>query len=354
MAYSTGSGAYTDLMAAVLAHAIADGWTTNGGNWPISKGRIRGVDWDTFTADYTDYTNSAAVPHTARWIRIAIGSSHANATANLGDSAAHFPNMEYNIDQWHIFSDPASGNDYIHVVYQFSNGVDQKVFGHFSFGEVDRHGMTHGGVAYASGHPCRGFNPTNTSQRNSATDANAGNYARVQRIFTGRLGWSWSDYFVRNSTCYMISPTDPVFPDLPTWPQADILYDHARLLDTYGPTSTSFAPNDGDWRSQNAKMNAQVMYATSHPYSGGISLGPLPMLIANTTSQSSTLQFVTPGSFPNVRVCNLSSFLEGDEVTYGSDTWMLFPMLCKKPRSTLGEQYVVSSGEFGFAYKKVV
>jgi hypothetical protein len=78
------------------------------------------------------------------------------------------------------------------------------------------------------------------------------------------------------------------------------------------------------------------------------------MLIANTTSNSSTLRFINVGSFPNIRVCSLENLLEGDEITFASDTWAVFPVLCRKEKSTLGGQYQVTSGRYGFAYKKVV
>ena len=86
MAYSTGAGDYTALMSAVLVHAIGDGWTEVNGvgtGWPISKGQIRGVDWSTYTAVEVDLTNGGdGVTKTQRWIRLGIGTSGADATAN--------------------------------------------------------------------------------------------------------------------------------------------------------------------------------------------------------------------------------------------------------------------------------
>jgi hypothetical protein len=356
MSYATGSGDYNALMAAVLAFAVADGWVEAGGvgtGWPISKGNVRGVDWDTFTIANTDYTGGSGVAHTTRWIRIAVGSSPANATANLGNDAAHFPNMEYNIDAWHIFSDPSIG-DHVNVVVQFSNGIDAKVFGHFSFGELNKHGMTYGGLAYASAHPVRGFSPDVLSNRNNGNDAHSGIYARIYRAYTGRLGYSYTDYFTYNPTCFMVEPTNNPFPNLPIWPSADTLYNQARMMDVYGVGSSNAEPDTVNIGTQNAKFSVGVMEAISQPYSGGVSLGPLPMLIANTTSNSSTLRFINVGSFPNIRVCSLENLLEGDEITFASDTWAVFPVLCRKEKSTLGGQYQVTSGRYGFAYKKVV
>lgn len=64
MAYSTGSGDYVALMAAVLAHAVADGWVEAGGigtGWPISSGIVNGVDWDSVTDTETDFTGRKSV-----------------------------------------------------------------------------------------------------------------------------------------------------------------------------------------------------------------------------------------------------------------------------------------------------
>lgn len=353
MAYATGSGTYIDLMAAVLAFANLDGWTLTGGTWPISKGNVRGVDWDSYTAAANDHTNGGAAK-TIRYGRLAIGTSPADATANVtGGSAPVIPNMEYAIDQWFIFSDPSVGN-FIHVVFQFANGPDAQVYQHFSFGEIDKHGMGYTGIAYAATNPMRGFNVGNFVNSNSGYDHNAGAYARFHRIFTGRLGYSSSDYFVGpTSVLWIADPTISPFPVDGLWPLADGLYDHARLLDTYGHGSTSFNTNSTTNLGQNnCKMVNQALWHSSQPYSGGVTLAPLPFFVADRTGNSTLLKFMALGSFPAVRLCSMDTFLPGDEVTYGADTWKLFPMLCKKDRGILDN--TANSAQVGFAYKKVI
>lgn len=362
MAFSTGSGDYNALMAAVLAHAVADGWVEAGGigtGWPISKGNVRGVDWQTFTEGATDYTGGAGVPKTTRWIRLCVGSSPANATANAALGAgngAYWPNMEYTLDEWNIFSDPSIG-DHINVVYKFSNGVDANVYGHFSFGELNKHGMTYGSLAYASAHPCRGFAADVNGDENFARDWQGGNYPAFYRHFTGRIGFSYTNLLTYNNFCYMTGPVNPPFSALPVWPQPDILYDEGRLLDIYGFHSSSTEMHlisesfiDG----LNVKFAAGVLVKTSQPYSGGVSLAPLPVLIGNTTANSSTLRFINVGSAPNIRLCAMENVIDGQEITYAGDTWVVYPLLCRKANSTLGQQYQVTSGLFGFAYKKVI
>ena len=56
------------------------------------------------------------------------------------------------------------------------------------------------------------------------------------------------------------------------------------------------------------------------------------------------------GVFPNVRLCNVSKFTDGQEIAIGSDVWKVFPFL----RKGLGSAptYLQYSDMFGFAYKK--
>ena len=353
MAYTTGSGTYIELMAAVLAHANVDGWTLTGGDWPISKGNVKGVDWDTFTEAANDYTNGGAAK-TIRYLRVAIGTSGAGATANL-PQAAYIPNAEYAIDQWHIFSDPVNGN-FIHVVFQFSNGPDAQVFQHFSFGEIDKHGMSYTGIAYSTANPMRGFAVSTSTSPSSGNDCNAGAYARFHRIFTGRIGFRWSDDHIGpTSVLWLADPAISPFPVDGIWPLAGELQNGDWLLDTYGHSSSSFsvASTDNFASRQNMKMVNAAVWHTAQPYSGGVTLAPLPFFVADRKALSDTAtKFMALGSYPQVRLCAMDSFLPGDEVTFGADVWKLFPMLAKKDRGVLDN--TANSAQVGFAYKKVV
>lgn len=57
------------------------------------------------------------------------------------------------------------------------------------------------------------------------------------------------------------------------------------------------------------------------------------------------------GSFPNVRFCNVSKFVPAEEITIGSDTWKVFPMIRKGTHP--GGAAAPYSGNYGYAYKKV-
>ena len=360
MAYSTGSGDYNALMAAVLAHAIADGWTSTGGTWPISKGNVRGVNWSTTTTTSADFTALGGANRTNRIIRIGVGISPADATANAAldtGASARLPNMDRTFTNWWIFSDPGVGKpDYIHVVFQFSNGVNPDCFGHFSFGELDRHGMTHGGVAYAAASPMRGFAQALDINTYTAQDWNAGAYRRVLRHFTGRLATSYSTAYYLNNLSMILSAPSPFPGALAGFPAVDTVFDSTFMLDTLSPVSgsmlSSYGPSLRGASDADFSMSAWFGMCSPQPYSGAIALGPLPVIMLNGTSNAANAIHI--GSFPNVRFCSMEGYNPGDEVTFGSDTWTVFPMLRKAALSTFGGNNVVTSMTNGYAYKKVV
>lgn len=362
MAFATGSGDYIALMSAVLAFAIADGWSTTGGNWPISKGNVRGVDWSTVIASETDFTALGGGNRNNRIIRLATGTSPANATANAGldtIASARLPNMDRTFTNWWIFSDSGLGKpDHVHVVVRFSNGPNPDCFSHFSFGEVDRHGMTHGPISYAATSPLRAY-ALNLASGISAGDWNGGAYRRGLRPFTGQLDFSFTKSYYLNNLSFICS-TPSVFPTSPSgFPSIDTVFDSSRMMDTYGPASGSINFYDRiasrtvvGGNPKNFSLSAFFPMALPQPYSGAIGLGPLPIIVLNGTVNSSNGVLI--GSFPNVRICSMEGYNPGDEVTFGSDTWVLFPMLRKTPNSLVHSAGVVTSGSIGFAYKKVV
>lgn len=363
--YSTGSGTYSDLMAAILVHAIADGWTTTGGNWPISKGNIRGVAWTTTTRAVTDYTSGGGFPLTERIIRLAVGTSGADATSKAGADATSVQicGMNYTITDWHIFSDSGVGKpNYIHVFCRFSNGYDAEVYNHFSFGELDKGGMTYGSVAYAASHARRPYialpssSGTSTSQ---AQDYNCGQNANWSGHFSGSSkGYRQQNYNRQetvgvNNVVFIIHPTSSPVPASGGWVQPDTLGTYYDLLDV---TSASYGV-------VNNLTNATLMNGlacgivgvppliAAQPYSGGVSLAAIPFILMSGTLVTSPAMML--GVFPGVRVCSMQSFSPLDEVTYSTDTWKLAPLLKKTPFSDMQVGTIVSSGEFGYAYKKV-
>lgn len=359
MAYSTGSGDYIALMNAVLTHAIADGWTTTGGNWPISKGVVRGVNWSSYTVNDPDFTALGGANRAMRILRIAIGTSPANATANAAANAtsAQAFNFERTFSNWWIFSDPGVGKpDYIHVVAQFSNGVNADCFTHFSFGEIDKHGMTHTGVAYATGSPKRGYQASNSTgfTGNTSSDWNSGMYSRVRTGYTGNINqfFSPTNPFSVNQLVIIVDPTVSPLPS--GWPLADTIITGDliwNILCNDSGSESSIAPS-GRTGSNRMHWSTWPQFATPMPFSGAVSLGPLPIWLNRLFSSASQVMYL--GTIPGARACGMLNYVAANEVSFGADTWMIFPMLRQTAWAQMQVFNIVSSGQSGYAFKKVI
>lgn len=344
MTYSTGSGTYSDMMDAVLTHASTDGWTLTSADWPISKGNVRGIDWDTYTQTEDDMTEGlAGGSKTQRYIRLGLGTSGANATSRAASSVAQIPNMAYDITAWHIFSDP-SLCDYIHGVYQFSNGIHADCYGHFSFGELDKQGLTYGGLSYVSTRKSRGYAVT------AGNNTTAGDWNSVNRgggLFQGLYGKS------NDCSCdieFIVDATDAPAPNgVSGWPATDTIISGGTNM--WGHVNGCGDNQLDPKHAENVALNWSAWRGQSQIYSGAISLAPMMMFLINGTSVSSRMRYL--GNFPNVRMVRLNNIAPGAEITYNSETWKVFPALRSTDDSILGTSYKITSGRVGFAYKKV-
>lgn len=356
MAYSTGSGAYTDLMAAVLAHAIADGWTEIGGGgsgWPIASpsGRVRGVDWITTTAVQADYTlGGDGLNKTQRFIRLGIGTDGATATANAA-TGPQIPNMAYSITQWWIFSDISQG-EFIHVVYNFSNGVNADCYGHFSFGEIDKGGLTYGSIAYATSSDRRGY-AASLDGGVSAPDASLGGdwntINRTGNMWAGNYGevddgWSSFSFMTHSTTAPHLNGSGG-WPAWDTWHNSGNYFwaKNGRGFDSQIPNLTA---------DQDASYVNMAWFPPFNTQTGFVGLGPIFMVMINGTTSTARNMFV--GVAPNVRFCSVNGIAPGAELTIGSDTWVVFPVLRKTDWNELNVGRHITSGYTGYAYKKVV
>jgi hypothetical protein len=355
MSFATGSGDYVAFMNAILSFAVADGWVEDGGvgtGWPISSpgGRVRGVDWTTTTQNENDVTvGGAGGVIQSRYIRLAIGSSPADATANaVANLGSHFLNAHYTFSSWWLFSDPASGADYVHAVVKFSNGANPDVYSHMSFGEIQRFGMTHGGIAYAMCHNARGW----------ARNANSGNlseahnsYNRGHKLFSGQYGETDDSFSDLTHMCQAPLAANPAA----GYSAADAdRHNGEGVLDTtgLGTDSDNILGYDGQLGG-GYKFTTGVHNSIMPPFSGAISLMNCPFILINSTATGARGTYC--GDFPNVRMCGLgNTFLGEEEITYAGETWQIFPWLRNTANGILNDSAVVTSGRLGVAYKKVV
>lgn len=354
MSYSTGSGDYTALMAAVLAHAVADGWTESGGlgtGWPIetpTNGSF--FDWDSYTLSENDITvGGGGGTKTQRYIRLGLGTSGANATSDAASTNTVVPNMAYTFSEYHIFSDPTI-SDYITVVVKFSNGPNTDVYQNFSFGELDKGGLTYGCVAYATADSRRGY-ATLTDNGVSAKDWNG--FTNWNPGFTGDVGVT--AYGSRANLSYLVHSTSAPSPSgTAGWPAHDTVipdgsgvwaktHDMGAIV-----TGTNIITNTGN----HFNLTHWAWVATAPSQTGTITMMPLQFYLINSTGTAGALRYL--GVFPGIRKTNVNDVNPGDEVTYAGDTWKVFPMSRKTSWDSVSLSSIVTSGLAGYAIKKVV
>lgn len=345
MAYSTGSGSSSDMMAAVLSHAVGEGWIESGGigtGWPISKGNIRGIDFN--LVDFTENDNTPGLPGglvPKRDMRLGLGSTPAEATSLASTSSVRCPNFIYDVSQWYIFSD-ASVGDHIHVVFQFSNGVNLDCFGHFSFGEIDKGGMSYGSVAYATTKYSRAYAV-------SSAESDWNDLTKCGNMWSGSIGEADDG---SSQLAINVHSTDaPCENGVSGWPSWDVTHQGGDFV--WGKTGRQSSNYRGpDMIEGNPSIEFFAWAATPPSFLGSVTLMPIPFILINSSSFSARLRWL--GTYPNVRKCSVEGFSPGDEVSYGGETWVLFPTLRSTDNNQLRVDYSITSGRTGFAYKKVI
>jgi len=351
MAFTTGSGTFTDLQNAIIAHALADGWTEANGlgtGFPLTIGNTF-VDLQTYTETETDFTigsTRGTFTATNGALGLGIDSASAAADAALGsDASARIPNATFAITNYFIFSDPASGSNYIHVCFEFTNGPDPRVFQHFSFGEVNKQGLTHGGISYVSSMYRRGYA---ASQGSGSSSGNWNSLNRSSWPFAGAVGEADDG---SSDTSYIIHSPTPVdsaagYPAMNTLIKRGAqMWDSTRMggdfENTMSASSVGYKPG---WSGMHITQNP--------PFTGAISLQILPCILVNSTGSSGSITWC--GVFPDVRQGNMTNYSAGDEVSFGSDTWQIFPWTKQTANTLLNDQNIVTSGQACLAYRKVV
>jgi len=351
MPYSTGSGTYSDMMDDVLAHALVDGWTEVGGGgtgWPIeTPSNAFFIDYSTDTFSEADNTaGGAGGTLTQRNLRFGASStSGAGATSNATSGTIVSKSLAYTITAWHIFSEPAV-SDHIMVCFEFATAADAKVYGHFGFGWLDQGGLTHGGVFFSGGQIGRAW------ATDGGTSDDWNDLASMEWAYGGAYGAS--DNGLSNLDIRIRTTSHPVpspGPGVGGWPSTGVGYSAGAFVWAVNrPNAVTASPvvySNGS----SVAVNWNIVAVDQQPFSGAVSFMPLPIFIMNGTTSSSTMFYA--GAIPNIRLCSMDGFSEGDEVTYGGDTWVLFPVLALKNDSTLLDAYTVTSGRVGYAYKKV-
>lgn len=350
MSYQTGSASSAaNLMDTLLTFAQAEGWSDVSGDWPISKGNCH-VHWSEVQQNFIDWDTGGGGNLLKDTIRMAIGTSLPGSVPSPwydmpgtivssdtdGDAPFFFTNGTNSILAYHFFTVPAVA-DYIHVVIQ----IAAELYQHFSFGNIDKRGLTHSGVGYVTAQAMTPF-----SDR-SGSGGRHHNLYDTYRGFTGHVGEA------SDATKFLsIHPIDV----LPVgYIGNNTILPSGRLFDTIGLRhGTQFVHNNDGIFPQNHTPWSLADQSKPLPVSGDVPLYSMPIIIHQTTAQSLDNRCVYTGEFPGIRYCRMDGMQPGDEFTFGGDTWKVFPVLRLTEISNYNQPLVKSSGPMSFAYQKVV
>lgn len=376
MTYATGGvgGTLVDLMDAIRTFGLADGWTIEKWDAPnkllfMSKGSCAITMKGRTDVTVTIYSgaNNSGINTTGNPDHRLYFALNTNNTAALTTYHSHPGSVvtsDYEGDSpwvnglqgpfvaWHIFSDPAVG-DHIHVVVQ----IKAEHYVHFSFGHVDKRGLTHGGVAYvtamgatywrnvsnwtgfaggAYNNPIYQNYPFAYGNGNSSTGPSASNFQSPAIILKNTNAWpaAWNGPILGASgnASRFFGLTLPLY-----WGAG---YNASPQFPTAGSTSPYLLDD--------------VIRGEATPYSNVVPMYPMPVFryyFDNLDGTSRRICYV--GDFPNVRLINLSNLQVEQEIVLAGDTWKVFPAIRRAPWGDSNFANGVSTGQIGYAYKKV-
>lgn len=374
MAYSTGGsgGTMVDLMDAIRAFALGQGWTID--KWDstnrllfMTKGLATVTFWGDTTRTVTEYSGAngsgTSAARSDHRIYMAMGTSNTAAlttyyshpgspvTSAYDSDAPYICGMNGPFVGWFLFAD-ATVSDHIHVVVQIS----AEVFMHFSFGSIDKKGMTHSGVAYITATP-------NTYWRNVSNYTN-GSISSFNDPYYQHVPFCWGyDNVTLSPAIYNNSPPI-ILKNSNAWPASwlgPIAYSSGAsplfgtLLNTYDTTQNYRPENWPVANSASGSLLNCVIAAEPAPYSNVVPLFPIPVFRNHydSSAASTSRRICYVGDFPNVRLCNMTNLTPGQEITVDTDTWKVFPVLRQAPWTDRLTNPVCMTGQLAIAYKKV-
>lgn len=338
MAYQTGSATSIDDLIDKLV-TFATGLSTT--PWTLENSGL-GYDWCTLSRGgcYVSFRWGAAGTGLAVYQSIGYGATDAqDPTINTGDSGngafttvpterqVNFTDGNLNANPgpytaYHFFA--GEGDEpYVYVVVESASGV----FRHFGFGNLVKSNDFTGGE-FAYGHLW--------SQNTSYVDSPSNTF---------------SDFLL--DMMHVSSSEDAATMHLEGLPGQG-------ASDKWGVFSGDGAPgNDGDGNprvplsgsSRSGLYGYHLSWMQMSQMSAYKLLVPIVALYRDTTTSPDTWYWL--GEMPGVAIVNMANFSPGDEITVGSDTYVVFPWVRKQFTPPSGGD-VEESRNAGVAYKKVV
>lgn len=369
MAYATGSGATgLDFLDAVRSFASGLGWTiakwdTTNGLLYLSKGLCR-LSLQYYTASITTYNGTTAVPITEGRIRGQLSQSFVSGvdwynapggvvapstTGRDSGPALMMGQMQGPFTQWFLFSN-ATG-DYVHAMVQ--TGAD--TYTYIGFGNGDKGGLTHSGVAYAFSEGGRFWYRNQPQNATYPTGSSQITYNKPG--YTGAAFASTNRRF--NTACLHIY-TENALPSGFLNNVASGSYYSSTTTSRNGQTATPLKIAANDYNlDTNYPANVpgtasclldNVIIMSQPGYTSFVPMLGIPLIFGNV---GKTLACAV-GSIPDMRIINLTGMSPQQELALGSDTWKVFPQLRQSSFGDAINTEAPSSGQFGLAFKKIV
>lgn len=361
-----------DLMDAIRAFALGLGWTID--KWDstnrllfMTKGLCTVTMWGDTTRTVTEYTGAngsgTSSSKSDHRIYMAMGTSNtaglttyynhpgSPVTSAYDGDAPYICGMNGPFIAWHLFADPTV-SDHIHVVVQIS----AEVYMHFSIGHLDKKGLTHSGVAYVTATPNSYWRNVSNYTSGSTSSFNDPNYIHYP--------FSWGYNNVTLSPAIYNNSPPIILKHSNAWPAtwlgpvayasgaSPLFGTTLALVDTteiYRPENWPIA------NSANGHLLNCVVAAEPAPYSNVVPLFPIPCFKQHydSVAGASSRRICYVGDFPNVRLCNMTNLTPGQEITVGTDTFKVFPVIRQGPWADRLAVNAPLSGQFAVAYKKV-
>lgn len=355
MAYETGvfggSDDLTDIHALLETAAASYGWTKNYGTYPYLGLSVNqcfvNLYFDTAQTQNDIFGSTASAASPDHNIRGHLSSAYNSApgtdalkylgqtnsqVSTLADADHVFMNdWTPPYSRYWLFTEADGATEkYIHLVVQKANGR----FVDIMFGHIDKKGAAYTGGAYLTGtfwnwwfdsgswngvYSHDGSNAFDESHRHLMHVENNMNY----NVFLGDLD---SNRVITNANTANVNRLNKV---------------GISPLNASQSSLGGINRNIGGWL-------GCIYYLGPLPVNGVTPLFDFPFMWYNTA----TLRNRFLGNVPDYKICSMIGRLEAEEVTFGSDSYMVFPL--KRAIPYIPEPFVekyVTSGPLGHAYK---
>lgn len=345
MSYSNTSATdWADLLDEISTFVVADGWTEeydvdagNGKQIAFSKGAcemaigeqnstLNPITVESGWLDgrlFATLSTGINAGNTQYWGHpgspVTTSTDADRVTLNdLGD-ASGFSNV------W-LFSGPGTGPDYCHCVIQTAGDR----YSHLSFGELDPLGMSTPDVGFLTAIYYQ-FWPSGSANSPINSNHKFGHFAPNQALKAIHVNIQAS-----------------------TLPASG--YDSAGVYTDSSLTRTfTIGDHDDDhYAASQGNFLDFFLPISNQLTTGGTAMWPIPVFFKSTDSTT----HVFLGILPGVRLVDIANHTPGSELTFGSETWVVFPFKRKGLQDNLNNgsdpQPEANTISYGLAYKKNV